>query len=168
MRPVGRPRGGGAPSARICVRRSDRRSRSLRGAQRAAPREILPQRSGLELYPADRNIVVGNDASSPEGRMVEIRVALQEAAEAQGLLRRLGALFERSSVSFDEARNEVRVRSEWESRLVVEVIDAVQSWLATDGVGSAELSVGDRSYTMVGPTFASQNGRAPAAAGQPA
>jgi len=100
--------------------------------------------------------------------MVEIRVALSEAAEAQGLLQRLGALFERSSVSFDETRNEVRVRSEWESRSVVEVIDAVQSWLAVDGVGSAELSVGDRSYTMVGPTLVSQNGRTPAAAGQAA
>jgi len=100
--------------------------------------------------------------------MVEIRVALSEAAEAQGLLQRLGALFERTSVSFDKTRNEVRVRSEWESRSVVEVIDAVQSWLATDGVGSAELSVGDRSYTMLGPTLVSPNGRAPAAAGHAA
>lgn len=81
--------------------------------------------------------------------MVEIRVALSEAAEAEGLLRRLAPLFERSSVSFDETRNEVRVRSEWESRSVVEVIDTVQSWLAADGIDSAELSVGDRSYTVV-------------------
>jgi hypothetical protein len=34
---------------------------------------------------------------------------------------------------------------------VVEVIDAVQSWLEADGLGSAKLSIGDRSYTMVGP-----------------
>jgi len=100
--------------------------------------------------------------------MVEIRVAVSEAAEAQGLLQRLAALFERSSLSFDETRNEVRVRSEWESRSVVEVIDTVQSWLAADGVGSAELSVGDRSYTMVGPTLVSGNGRAAAAAGRAA
>jgi hypothetical protein len=41
------------------------------------------------------------------------------------------------------------------------VIDTVQSWLAADGIGSARLSVGDRSYTMVAPTaFAAQNGRA--------
>lgn len=100
--------------------------------------------------------------------MVEICVALSEAAEAHGLLQRLGALFERSSVSFDETRNEVRVRSEWESRSVVEVIDTVQSWLAADGIGSAELSVGDRSYTMVGPTLVEKNGRAAAAAGRAA
>jgi hypothetical protein len=84
--------------------------------------------------------------------MVEIRVAVTDSAEAHGLLRRLARLFDRSSVSFDRTRNEVRVRSEWESRSVIEVIDAVQSWLAADGVASAELSVGDRSYTMVGPT----------------
>ena len=98
--------------------------------------------------------------------MVEIRVALSDTAEAQGLLQRLAAQFERSSVSFDESRNEVLVRSEWKSRSVVEVIGTVQSWLATDGVGSAELSIGDRSYTMVGPTLASQNGRAAASAGR--
>jgi hypothetical protein len=34
---------------------------------------------------------------------------------------------------------------------VVEVIDAVQSWLEADGLGSAKLSIGDRSYTMVCP-----------------
>jgi hypothetical protein len=137
----------------------------MRGAQQAAPREILPQRSGLEPYPADLNIVVGDDASNQEGRMVEIRVALSAADEAHGLLQRLAALFERSSVSFDETRNEVRVRSEWESRSVVEVIDTVQSWLAADGIGSAKLSVGHRSYTMVGPTLVPQERRAVAAAG---
>jgi hypothetical protein len=83
--------------------------------------------------------------------MVEIRVAVADAAGAQGLLRRLAAVFERSSVSFDGRRNEVRVRSEWESRSVVQVICAVESWLASDGVDSARLSVGDRSYTMLGP-----------------
>jgi hypothetical protein len=84
--------------------------------------------------------------------MVEIRVALTDAAGAQALLRRLAALFDHSSVLFDEMRNEVWVRSEWESRSVVSVIDVVQSWLAADGAGSAELSVGERSYILVGPT----------------
>jgi hypothetical protein len=83
--------------------------------------------------------------------MVEIRVAVADAAPVHGLMRRLAGVFDRSSVSFDGAHNEVRVRSEWESRAVVHVIDAVESWLAADGVGSAKLSVGDRSYTMVGP-----------------
>jgi hypothetical protein len=83
--------------------------------------------------------------------MVEIRVAVTDATRLHGLMFRLGRLFDRSSVSYDGARREVRVRSEWESRSVVAVIDAVQSWLEADGLGSAELSVGDRSYTMVGP-----------------
>jgi hypothetical protein len=84
--------------------------------------------------------------------MVEIRVGVTDAGRAHGLLQRLARLFDRTAVSFDGTQNEVRVRSEWESRSVVEVIDAVQSWLTADGVESAELTVGDRSYTMVGPT----------------
>ena len=83
--------------------------------------------------------------------MVEIRVAVADATRAHALMSCLGRLFDRSSVSFDGARGEVHVRSEWESRSVVEVIDAVQSWLEADGLGSAKLSIGDRSYTMVGP-----------------
>ena len=82
--------------------------------------------------------------------MVEIRVAVTDATRIHGLMRRLGTLFDRSSVSYDGARREIRVRSEWESRSVVEVINAVQSWLEADGLGSAKLSIGDRSYTMVG------------------
>jgi hypothetical protein len=100
--------------------------------------------------------------------MVEIQVAVPDAAEAHGLLRRLTDLFGRASVSFDGSHNQVRVCSEWESRSVLAVIEAVQSWLAADGVASAELSVGDRSHTMFGPTSASQNGRAAASAGRAA
>jgi hypothetical protein len=93
--------------------------------------------------------------------MVEIRVVVTDAVHVPGLMRRLGRLFDRSSVSFDRARREVRVRSEWESRSVVEVIDAVQSWLAADGLGSATLSIGDRSYTLAAaPVLAAARGRA--------
>jgi len=84
--------------------------------------------------------------------MVEIRVAVPDATRGHGLVRRLAGLFDRSSVSFDGAHREVRVRSEWESRGVVQVLHAVESWLAEDGPESAKLWVGDRSYTMVGPT----------------
>ena len=93
--------------------------------------------------------------------MVEIRVAVADAARVQGLMRRLAGLFDRSSVSFDGAQREVRVRSEWESHGVAQVLRAVESWLADDGPDSAKLSVGDRSYTMVGPTgLAAPDGRA--------
>jgi hypothetical protein len=122
----------------------------------------------LEPYLADLNPLVGDDASSREGGMVEIRVAVPDAAQAHGLLRRLAALFDRSSVTFDGTHNEVRVRSEWESRSVVAVIGAVQSWLAADRVASARLSLGDRSYTMVGPTLIAENGQAAAPAGRAA
>jgi hypothetical protein len=90
--------------------------------------------------------------------MVEIRVALPASIEADGLVQRLAALFERSSVLFDEMHNEVRVHSEWESRSIAAVIGAVQSWLVVQSVASAELSVGDRSYTMVGPRVVAQSG----------
>lgn len=82
--------------------------------------------------------------------MVEICVAVSDATRAHGLMRRLATLFDRSSVTFDGVQREVRVQSEWESRAVVQVLRAVESWLEDDGPGSARLSVGDRSYTMVG------------------
>jgi hypothetical protein len=90
--------------------------------------------------------------------MVEIRVALPASVEADGLVQCLAALFERSSISFDETHNEVRVRAEWESRSIAAVIGAVQSWLVVQSVASAELWVGDRSYTMVGPRVVAQSG----------
>ena len=80
--------------------------------------------------------------------MVEIRVSV-EAGRAPRLMRRLGRLFERSSISFDRSRNEVRVESERESRAVVGVVEVVEAWLEEDGAESATLSVGDRSYTLV-------------------
>jgi hypothetical protein len=106
----------------------------------------------LAQYLADHRRPVGDKASSREDPMVEIRVAVPDATSVHGLMRCLAGLFDRSSVSFDGAQGEVRVRSEWESRGVVQVLGAVESWLAEDGPDSARLSIGDRSYTMVGPT----------------
>lgn len=83
--------------------------------------------------------------------MVEIRVAVADATGVHTLVRRLAGVCDRSSVSFDGRRKEIRVRSESESRTVVLVLNAVEAWLAEAGVGSAKLSIGDRSYTMVGP-----------------
>jgi hypothetical protein len=92
--------------------------------------------------------------------MVEIRVAVQDATR-DGLMRRLGGLFDRSSVSFDGTRGEVQVQSEWESRSLVQVLGAVESWLAEDGPDSAKLSLGNRSYTMVAPpALRAESGRA--------
>lgn len=80
--------------------------------------------------------------------MVEIRVSV-DAARAPRLMRRLAKLFERSSISLDRSRNEVRVKSELESRAVLRVVEVVAAWLEEDGAESATLSVGDRSYTLV-------------------
>jgi hypothetical protein len=83
--------------------------------------------------------------------MVEISVAVADATCAHGLMRALARLFDRSSVSFDRMRSEVHVRSEWESRAVMEVIDVVEGWLVADGIASARVSIGDRSHTLFGP-----------------
>jgi hypothetical protein len=80
--------------------------------------------------------------------MVEIRVAVDDAARAPGLMRRLAGLFDRSAISFDRTQKQVLVAAEWESRGVVQVVEAVESWLMEDGAGSATLSIGNRSYTM--------------------
>jgi hypothetical protein len=89
--------------------------------------------------------------------MVEIRVGVADAGGVQGLMRRLASVFDRSSVSFDGARKEVRVRSERESRAVVQVLGAVEAWLAEDGLDYAQLSIGDRSYTLVAPAPVASN-----------
>lgn len=91
--------------------------------------------------------------------MVEICVAVADRTSADGLIRGLAELFGRSAVSFDGSRSEVRVRSEWESRAVMEVIDVVDRWLAADGIASAKLSIGGRSHTLVGPAWPAPTGR---------
>ena len=130
----------------------DRRGESPRGATTNRPRERSTlSEAGWEQYPADLSHLVGDEASDREDPMVEIRVGVADASGVHGLMRRLAGVFDRSSVSFDGTRKEVHVRSEWESRGVVQVIRAVEAWLAEDGVDSAELSIGDHSYTMVAP-----------------
>jgi hypothetical protein len=108
----------------------------------------------LEQLPADPSALVGDHTSILEDRMVEIRVVVPDATGARGLRQNLVSLFGRSCVTFDRARQEMRVRSELESRAVVQVIAAVQSWLAADGAGSVRLTVGERSYLMVDPNSA--------------
>jgi hypothetical protein len=76
--------------------------------------------------------------------VVELRIAVDDAIHAHGLMRRLSALFGRSAISFDRSRNEVRVESEWESRAVVRVLDAVDAWSDEDGGKGATLAIGNR------------------------
>ncbi len=83
--------------------------------------------------------------------MVEITVAVDNPTHAHALMRRLGNLFDPSSVTYDGTRNQIRIYAEWESRGVTAVVNAVRGWLDEHGLGSAELAVGDRSYKIVSP-----------------
>ena len=83
--------------------------------------------------------------------MVDICVKVDDATRVHGLMRRLAALFGRSAISFDGSRNEVRVESEWESRGVVQVIDAVETWFEEDGSTWAKLSIGKNTYLLPPP-----------------
>jgi len=105
----------------------------------------------LEQSLADLNCPVGEWFSSREDLIVEICVAVEDVRHVSGLMRRLTTFFDRSSVSFDRSRKEVRIEAEWESRGVVHVVEAVEAWLAEGGVDSATLSIGDRSYRFAGP-----------------
>ena len=80
--------------------------------------------------------------------MVEIRVTVDDDMGVHGLMRRLAALFGRSAISFDHSCNEVRVESEWESRGVVEVIEAVEAWIDEVGGKGVRLSIGEHSYFL--------------------
>src|SRR5690349_6877020 len=81
--------------------------------------------------------------------MVEIKVTVTDELLVHSLIRRLRRLFDPSAVTYDATLKQVRVRTEWESRSVVEVVDSVQKWMEESGAASASLAVGDRSYTLV-------------------
>jgi len=86
-----------------------------------------------------------------EGLVVEICLAVADPDRAHGLIQRLADVSAPSSVWFDCARGEVRVRSEWESRAVLRVRDVVESWLAAERIPSAKLLIGDCSETLFCP-----------------
>ena len=87
--------------------------------------------------------LVGDEASSQERVMVQNPVVVPTAAGVHGHLRRLAVAFDWSSVSLNGPQKEVGGRSEWDSRGVVHVVDAVEVWL--------ERCMGDHCYTAVGP-----------------
>jgi hypothetical protein len=82
-----------------------------------------------------------------------IRIALPDTdlTTVTSLSERLGEVIETASIWLDGGRSEVRVLAELESEsAIMHVIDAVQTWLSEAGATSAALSIGDRSYTLVG------------------
>jgi hypothetical protein len=131
-----------------------RRSEVPVGSKAIGPANGPSSASRLEQYLADLNRLVGDEASRAweEDPVVEIRVAVGDGTGVPGLVRRLARVFDRSAISFDRSRNEVQVESEWESRAVVAVVDAVEAWLEEADLDSTTLSIGDRSYTLAGST----------------
>jgi hypothetical protein len=103
---------------------------------------------GLEQQLADRKALVGVDALAGRVVVVEIRVAVAGAGAVHGLMQRLVGVFGHAAVSFDSARNEVRVTSDWGSRAVDQVVSLVELGLAEDGIRSATVAVGDHAYTI--------------------
>jgi len=78
---------------------------------------------------------------------MEMRVVVQDAAAAGALADRLSVGFGASRVSLK--RLEVGVEVERASDpSVLHVLEAVEGWLDQAGVGSAELWLGRRSYTV--------------------
>jgi hypothetical protein len=82
--------------------------------------------------------------------MLEVRVAVDDDANLHGLVRRLAALFGQSAISFERSCSEVRIVSEWESRGVVAVIDAVEASIDEDAGKAARLSIGEHSHMLAG------------------
>jgi hypothetical protein len=82
---------------------------------------------------------------------VEISIAVPDATSGESLVQRLASVFDMRSVSLDGGRKEVRVQSERAlDRAVIQVLDAVGGWLEHDGVASADMRLGERSYTLAG------------------
>lgn len=81
---------------------------------------------------------------------MEISVAPADVSDAQGLVQRLAGALE-ATVSFDAGRKEIRVRPENESNgAILRVVDVVEGWLEQGYAESAKLSLGERSYMLVG------------------
>jgi hypothetical protein len=97
--------------------------RCAEGSDERALRSDVTRIPALSAFQQNVEVIV-DEGSDEEGLMVELRVAVDDATRVHGLMRRLSALFGRSAIALDRSRREVRVESEWESRAVVQVIDA--------------------------------------------
>ena len=83
--------------------------------------------------------------------VISIGLAELDLAEIRSLATRLAGSIEPASIWLEGSRDSVSVHAELESEHAISrVIDAVQEWLAAHGADSASLSIGERSYTLVG------------------
>jgi hypothetical protein len=83
--------------------------------------------------------------------VIEIGVADLDMPDIPGLANRLAAVVEPASIWLEGSRDNVSVHAELRSETAISsVIAAVQDWLAVQGAASAALSIGGRSYTLIG------------------
>ena len=83
--------------------------------------------------------------------MVEVGIAVPDAASARRLVQRMLNVFDAASVTVDDAGQEVRVQAERTvNQTLVEVLWVVSRWLHDGGMPTARVRLGDRFYTLVG------------------
>jgi hypothetical protein len=83
--------------------------------------------------------------------VINIGLANLDLADIRGLANRLADIIEPASIWFEGSRDNVSVHAEVQSENAINsVIDTVQNWLAVQGAASAALSIGQRSYTLIG------------------
>lgn len=83
--------------------------------------------------------------------VINIGLAELDLAGIRNLATRLASIVEPASIWLEGNPESVSVHAEVESEHAINaVIDAVQDWLARHGADSASLSIGDRSYILVG------------------
>jgi len=83
--------------------------------------------------------------------VISIGLAELDLADIRSLATRLAGSIEPASIWLEGSPDSVSVHAELESEHAINrVIDTVQDWLAAHGANTASLSIGDRSYTLVG------------------
>ena len=83
--------------------------------------------------------------------VINIGLADLDMADIRGLANRLAAVIEPASIWLEGSRDNFCVHAEVRSENAISsVIDTVQDWLDLQGAASAALSIGGRSYTLIG------------------
>lgn len=84
-------------------------------------------------------------ASTPRS----IRVQAIDASHAGSLVQALVRVFEAEDVSIDQEHMEVVVQARGDSnRAVVSILDAVEEWLAADGLPATTVQLNGRAYRV--------------------
>jgi hypothetical protein len=80
---------------------------------------------------------------------MEMRVVVPDAASATSLAERLSVAIGSERISVRRHGQEVDVQVERETdRSVLRILDTVERWYDQAGVGSVEMWLGERSYTL--------------------